>query len=222
MIASLVSLSYLVAAALFILGIKNLSKPRTAVRGNTMAATGMLIAIAVTLLDNSILSYEWIIGGILLGGAIGATMATRVQMTNMPQMVAVLNGSGGGASLFIALASYLELTGQSSFFGQVSQALNAGSSVDQVVNSVAITLATLIGGVTVSGSFVAWAKLEEKMNSILKGVPGNKVINGILLSGSLVAVVLLAIDPSQTNLYISTYCSCSFTWLIPCNANWWC
>ncbi len=202
MSSSIVSIAYMVSAALFILGIKNLSKPRTAVRGNTLAASGMLIAIAVTLLDKSILSYEWIIGGMLLGAAIGATMATRVLMTNMPQMVAVLNGSGGGASLFIAAASYLTLTGQTSLISGISSAFSNGPSADDVVNSLAITIATLIGAVTLSGSFVAWAKLQEVLDSVLKGVPGNKAINAILLLTALGCVVALAIDPGQTHLYL--------------------
>jgi len=200
--SSIVSILYLIAAALFILGIKNLGKPRTAVRGNQMSATGMLIAIVVTLLDQSILSYEWIIGGIVLGAALGATMATRVQMTNMPQMVAVLNGSGGGASLFIAAASYLELTGKTSFFSEAAKLLGSSQSSVDIVNSVAVTLTTLIGAVTLSGSFVAYAKLQEILEGILKGVPGNKFVNAILFLSSLGAIIALAIDPSQTHLFI--------------------
>jgi len=192
--SSLVSICYMIAAALFILGIKNLGKPRTAVKGNTLSAIGMLIAIVVTLLDKSVLSYQWVIAGMVLGGAIGATMATRVLMTNMPQMVAALNGSGGGASLFIAAASYLSLNGQST--------ISNATSANDVVNSLAITLATLIGAVTLSGSFVAWAKLQEVMDNLLKGVPGNKIINAVLAVISIICVLVLAIDSSYSSLYI--------------------
>lgn len=200
--SSIISICYLLAAALFILGIKNLSKPRTAVLGNQMAAIGMLIAIVATLATKG-LSFTWIAAGIVVGTVVGAIMATRVLMTNMPQMVAVLNGSGGGASLFIAAASYLELTGQTSFFAPVSQLFNKGMSVDDTVKSVAITLSTLIGAVTLSGSFVAWAKLQEVLGNVLKGVPGNKFVNATLALGSVAAVITLAIDPSHTYIYLA-------------------
>jgi NAD(P) transhydrogenase subunit beta len=201
--SSIISISYMVAAALFILGIKNLSKPRTAVRGNQMAATGMLIAVVVTLLDKGI-AYEWVAGGVIVGGIIGATMATRVLMTNMPQMVAALNGSGGGASLFVAAASYLELTGKTTFLSDAVKVFGGNAAnADDIVKSLAITFATLIGGVTLSGSFVAWAKLQEVLEGILKGVPGSKFINAFLLAGSLVIIAMLAMDPNQTHLYIA-------------------
>ena len=103
---SIVSFVYLFAGILFILGIKGLTKPKTAVRGNTLSALGMLIAVVVTLLDSSIVNFSFIIAGVLVGGIVGATMALRIQMTSMPQMVALLNGFGGGASLTIALAEY--------------------------------------------------------------------------------------------------------------------
>ena len=95
--ANLVNLVYLVAAILFILGIKGLTKPATAVRGNMLSALGMLLAVIVTLLDSSIVDFTFIIAGVVAGGLIGAVMALRIQMTAMPQMVALLNGFGGGA-----------------------------------------------------------------------------------------------------------------------------
>ena len=99
---ALVNLAYLVAAVCFILAFKGLAHPRTAVRGNLIGAIGMLLAIVVTLLDKHILSYTAIFAGMLVGGAIGALLATRVKMTSMPEMVALLNGFGGGASVLVA------------------------------------------------------------------------------------------------------------------------
>ncbi len=96
------NLAYLVSAVFFILGLKQLGSPRTARRGNLLAVIGMAIAILVTLLDQQIIDYTFIIVGIVVGSAIGAITARRVQMTSMPQMVAIFNGFGGGAS---ALAS---------------------------------------------------------------------------------------------------------------------
>ena len=133
-----VDLAYLLAAALFILGIKGLTRPRTAVRGNMLSASGMLIAIVVTLLDKNVLSYEWIIGGIALGGIIGAVIASRIQMTAIPQMVALLNGFGGGASLAVAVANYF----QGGF----------GDDITSTISLVAIGATTVIGAVTLTGS----------------------------------------------------------------------
>ena len=91
-----VNLAYVVAAALFVLGLKGLSHPRTAVRGNLMAATGMLIAVVVTLVDREIVGFEVIAAGVVVGSVIGAVLATRIAMTAMPQLVALFNGFGGG------------------------------------------------------------------------------------------------------------------------------
>ncbi|MBT4212710.1 MAG: NAD synthetase, partial [Porticoccaceae bacterium] len=108
---TVVSFIYLVAGILFILGIKGLTKPKTAVRGNKLSALGMLIAVVVTLLDGDVVNYNFIIAGVLVGSGIGAVMALKIQMTSMPQMVALLNGFGGGASLTIALAEYYSKLG---------------------------------------------------------------------------------------------------------------
>ncbi|GIU45631.1 NAD(P) transhydrogenase subunit beta [Shewanella sairae] len=176
-------LAYLVAASLFILGIKGLTKPRTAVRGNQLSALGMFIAVVVTLFDQNILSYEWIIAGVLLGGAIGAVMATKIQVTSMPQMVAMLNGFGGGASLFIALANFLD-----------------PSSATHTVALVSIAATVIIGAVTLSGSFVAFAKLQELISGNPIKVPGNKLLNAILLISAIGLGIAIVMDPSNTNL----------------------
>ena len=98
------TIAYIVAAVLFILGLKRLSSPATARSGNMMGAAGMLIAIVVTLVANDIAEWWWIAGGVAGGGAIGLVMAKMVQMTAMPQMVAIFNGFGGGASTVVASA----------------------------------------------------------------------------------------------------------------------
>ena len=187
-----VGIAYLVAASLFILGIKGLTKPRTAVRGNMLAAIGMLVAVLVTLLDQKILSYSAIIFGFLLGGGIGAVMAKRVQMTSMPQMVALLNGFGGGASLAVAAASYYE-------------ALGAGFGTDGAtqVASGAIALTTIIGAVTVTGSLVAFAKLQELISGGAIGFPGMKVVNGLLFACAIVCMVSLVGTPESSGIFIA-------------------
>ena len=100
----IVPLLYLLSAVLFILGLKGLTKVRSARRGNAIASLAMLIAVVATLLDLGLVDYRWILAGLVVGGAIGAIAAIKVEMTAMPEMVALFNGSGGGASMLVALA----------------------------------------------------------------------------------------------------------------------
>src|SRR3990170_3472579 len=106
---SLIELVYLLAAVLFIVGLKRLSHPATARRGNLMSAFGMLLAIVATLLDQQILSFRLILLGMVIGSALGLWIARAVKMTGMPQMVGILNGFGGGASLLVAAAEWHRL-----------------------------------------------------------------------------------------------------------------
>lgn len=176
---SLVNLFYLAPAVLFITGIKGLTRPRTAVRGNLLAAIGMMLAVVVTLLNQSILSYGWIIAGALLGAIAGILLATRIQMTAMPQMVALLNGFGGGASLAVAMASFLTSSGPIAASGSI--------------NLLAIGLTVLIGAVTLTGSAVAFSKLQELLPGKPMGFKGIKLFNAALLSVAVVIVANLAI-----------------------------
>jgi len=141
---TVITLAYLLASVLFILGIKGLTHPRTAVRGNLLGALGMLIAIVATLIHWSIIEYHWIILGLVVGAVIGAVLALKVKMTAMPQMVALLNGFGGGASVLVAGA---ELTRTPP--APYSDAL------------IATYASAVIGAVTFWGSLLAFAKLEE-------------------------------------------------------------
>ncbi|WP_108446995.1 NAD(P)(+) transhydrogenase (Re/Si-specific) subunit beta [Halomonas denitrificans] len=175
---SFVNLCYLLSAVLFIGGIKGLTRPRTAVRGNLMAAIGMLLAVVVTLLDQSILSYGWILTGAILGATIGVLLATRIQMTAMPQMVALLNGFGGGASLAVAVASFLSTNGPVAASG--------------IVGLTAIGLTVLIGAVTLTGSAVAFGKLQELLPGSPMGFKGITLFNGVLLVAALAIVASLA------------------------------
>lgn len=190
--SAIVNIIYLVAASLFIFGIKGLTKPRTAVRGNQLAASGMFLAVIVTLLDQQIVSYGWIIMGVLIGGGIGAVMATRVQMTSMPQMVAMLNGFGGAASLFVAAASFLDATGNPGIQAQAAELMGAEANSEAVINMIAIGLTVLIGSVTFTGSLVAFAKLQELIDGQPIAVPYNKQLTAALLVGSLLVIFILA------------------------------
>ncbi|MGQ0332826.1 NAD(P)(+) transhydrogenase (Re/Si-specific) subunit beta [Halomonas elongata] len=172
---SFVNLFYLTSAVLFITGIKGLTRPRTAVRGNLLAATGMLVAVVVTLLNQSILSYGWIIAGVILGAATGSLLATRIQMTAMPQMVALLNGFGGGASLAVAVASFLSMDGATG-----------------IISLLAIGLTVLIGAVTLTGSAVAFGKLQGLLSGHAMGFRGITLFNATLLALGAIIVATLA------------------------------
>lgn len=157
---ALINLVYLVAATLFIFGLKGMSHPRTAVRGNLMSAAGMLLAVLATLISQSILNYTWIMAGLVLGAGIGAAMATRVQMTAMPQMVALLNGFGGIASVLVAGAALSDaIYLLSAPFTVVDSILNSGTAM-VVQFGIATAASGLIGAVTFWGSLVAYGKLE--------------------------------------------------------------
>ena len=104
-------LTYLLAAVLFIVGLKMLGSPRTARRGNLIAASGMLIAIVITLIDQDIVNWGTVIAGLIVGALIGGLLAVRVQMTAMPQLVAAFNGFGGVASALVALAAVESASG---------------------------------------------------------------------------------------------------------------
>ncbi|MDF1780403.1 MAG: NAD(P)(+) transhydrogenase (Re/Si-specific) subunit beta [Alcanivoracaceae bacterium] len=177
-----IDIAYLLAASLFVLGIKGLTKPKTAVRGNQLAAIGMLIACVVTLLHKDVLSYEWIIGGLLVGGTIGAVLAIKVQMTSMPQMIALLNGFGGGASFAVASAEFFK-------------------GVNGPVEIISTGAAVLIGAVTLTGSLVAFAKLQELIDGKSIGFPGMKAVNALLFLGSISAIGMLVVEPGNSTIF---------------------
>ncbi|MGM0981934.1 MAG: NAD(P)(+) transhydrogenase (Re/Si-specific) subunit beta [Pseudomonadota bacterium] len=174
---SFVNLFYLASAVLFITGIKGLTRPRTAVRGNLLAAIGMLLAVVVTLLNQSILSFGWIIAGGLVGATVGILLAARIQMTAMPQMVALLNGFGGGASLAVAMASFLSVSGPVAATGAISL--------------LAIGLTVLVGAVTLTGSAVAFSKLQELLPGNPIGFKGITLFNAAMLALAVVIVATL-------------------------------
>ena len=168
-----IKLAYLVAATLFILGVRGLTHPRTAVRGNLLGAAGMLLAVVATLFDNQIVGY-WTIGfGLLAGTLVGVALAVRIQMTAMPQLVALFNGFGGIASVLVA--------GASMFFGaEEGDPTTAGVGV-------ATAASGLIGAVTFTGSMVAFAKLQE----LFSDIPIPAVLRHLATAGlGLVALLL--------------------------------
>jgi NAD(P) transhydrogenase subunit beta len=189
MTTTLIQFSYLVAAVLFILGLRNLSSPKTATRGNAMAAVGMLIAIVATLLYQEVVDYPLVLAGVVVGSVIGLVAARRVEMTEMPQMVALLNGFGGAASTLVAGAEVI---------GRIST-----SQPPTGIVPTAIVLSVLIGGVTLTGSLIAFAKLQELMTGSPIQYPGQQFINAAIALGTLVLCVWLAMNPLDVGLLVA-------------------
>lgn len=189
---ALIEIAYMVSAVTFIYGLKMLSKPTTAVRGNIVSALGMCLAIGVTLLNKDIQSYEYIIIGGAIGTAIGVYAALRVPMTSMPGFVAFFNGTGGLCSMLVGWSDYhIRITGQG--YGVLN--------LDEFVLLLATFLAMLIGGVTFSGSMIAYAKLEEKMNSKPILFKSQQIVNALVLGGLIAMGVAYVAFPNSAWIY---------------------
>ncbi len=178
---ALINFVYIIASILFIIGIKMLGKAETARKGNFISAIGMLIAVIITLFDKSILdctdpiSWALLVGGLVAGTLIGAIIAKTVKMTSMPEMVALLNGFGGLASLLVAFVEY--------HYDMVKNAMPDDFSKFAIISTI------LIGGVTFTGSVYAWGKLSGKISGKAKVYVGQKAVNAIVAALSVVASV---------------------------------
>ncbi len=179
-------LLYVFAAVLFILGLKRLSHPKTARSGNTIASTGMLIAIVVTLVSYEVLDYKLIVIGMIIGSIIGATFAIKVKMTGMPQMVAIFNGFGGGASALVASAE---------FFSRIS----TGDQTTFLLST--ISLSVLIGTLTFTGSFIAFGKLQGFISGQPIVFKGQKVLNALIALALVASAVGMVIVPGNMVFY---------------------
>jgi H+-translocating NAD(P) transhydrogenase subunit beta len=187
------NLAYLLAAILFILGIKGLTHPRTARRGNLVSATAMLLAVVATLLAQRY--NPWIVfSGLIVGAAVGTILAVRVKMTQMPEMVALLNGFGGAATVFVAwVAAVVQARAHRAAAADPGTLLTLAGSEQELI---AIAFSGLIGGVTFFGSIVAFGKLAELpiFKQDIK-LPMHHLINTALLLAAVIAGVLVATTP---------------------------
>ena len=179
---TLIDLGYIVASILFILGIKMLGRPERARRGNLVSALGMLIAIVAVLFE-CCLDFSWVIGGLVIGSAIGLIAARTVQMTSMPQMVALLNGFGGIASFLVGWENYHSQPDNTLFV------------------RVAVILAVLIGGVAFTGSLVAYGKLAGKISGRPILINGHRWLSIGILAAVLIFGALLIYFPPNPWLY---------------------
>jgi len=181
--STVLTLAYLLAAVLFILGLKQLSSPKTARNGNYTAAVGMVIALAATVPQLRFTSAGAIIVliGVVIGAAVGTIGARQVKMTAIPQMVALFNGAGGGAAALVAVAELLKFGTHPAF----SEALPSVFSI-------------VVGSVSFAGSLVAFAKLQELMTGTPITYPGQQLVNGLLAAaiiGFVIAVLAIASIP---------------------------
>jgi H+-translocating NAD(P) transhydrogenase subunit beta len=190
-----IEITYLVSSILFIFGIKFLGSPKTARKGNLYAAIGMFMAIAATLLDQEVLTYEWIIIGAIIGSAVGLVLAYKTPMTGMPQMVGMLNGFGGGASTLVALAEYFRLNPNY----PVDTGLPFNLPID---TGIAIVLSLLIGGVTFTGSMIAFGKLQGLVTGKVVKYPLQHPLNLILILVVLAGGVFILLDPTNIPLIL--------------------
>ncbi|GMV99836.1 MAG: NAD(P) transhydrogenase subunit beta [Candidatus Hydrogenedentota bacterium] len=194
--SSVITLSYIVSSVLFIYGLKYLSSAATARKGNLISGVGMLIAIVVTLLDQNIISYHWIIVGALIGTVIGAVSAYRVPMTSMPEFVALFNGFGGLASLLVACAEYMNnrshwMSGEL----MVLKSTLVSEPPAEWFTATSIYLAALIGAVTFTGSMIAYAKLAERISGKPFLFKGQQIVNGLLVLATVASGILFIMDP---------------------------
>ncbi|MDD5037744.1 MAG: NAD(P)(+) transhydrogenase (Re/Si-specific) subunit beta [Dehalococcoidales bacterium] len=181
-------LAYLVAAVLFIVGLMWMSSPKTSRKGNMLASIGMLIAVIVTLLLKEVVNYAMILAGIFVGGIIGVVLARMVKMTQMPQMVGMLNGFGGAASLLIAMGEFFRVTGHGLSF-----------TLD---NSISIVLTVWIGAITFAGSMVAFGKLQGLISGKPITFPMQNMWNGIIFLAILAMMVYLVVVPGNISILI--------------------
>ncbi len=179
---TLIQFAYVISAALFIFGLKQLGSPATARRGNMISSLGMFIAVVVALLDQGIVEYQWILIGVALGGVIGAAAARLVQMTAMPEMVALFNGFGGMASLLVGWA-----------------AISADASI---FTSITIVLSILIGGLTFTGSLIAYGKLSETIGSGALLFRGQQFVNSLIVLVILAAAVMFVQEPAADSQWL--------------------
>ena len=175
-------IAYIVSAILFILGLKRLGSPATARNGNRLSALAMLLAVLATVISNDIASWEWILVGVIIGSGIGAYSARKVQMTSMPQLVAIFNGLGGATSAVVAA-------------GELIRLIDLDELIPQDV-SVTIMASVIVGGATLTGSLIAYGKLQGVVPTRPLLLPIRNGINIFLLLSMIASAAWFVIDPS--------------------------
>ena len=179
------NLVYIVSACLFALGLKYLGSPVTARQGNILSASGMLLAVLATLVGSHIISLQWIILGVTIGATLGTLVAYRAAMTQMPEMIALLHGCGALASVFVDWSAY-HVHGS-----------------ENLTESISLYLSIVIGGLTFTGSAIAWGKLSEKLPGKAILFTGQRLVNLLIISGIVVLGILFVMDPTRYPLFLT-------------------
>ena len=192
---SIIMVSYMIACIFFIRGIKLLGKAETARKGNFMSAIGMLIATVTVMCEKDVLGswnndilkngYFYIVLAILVGGIIGAIWSKKVEMTGMPELVALFNGFGGLSSLLVAIAQYMSTDGAKT----------------DAFTDITLGLTIAIGAVAFTGSVVAWGKLSGKLFKKQVVIPAKNLLNGILVIAGVVGIIMYAFLDAQLGFY---------------------
>ena len=203
----LLTICYLIGSITFILGLKMLSNPASARKGNLVAAGGMTIAILGTIFlyqdietGSSLHNYSWIFGGLLIGAVIGTLAAKKVKMTAMPEMVSLFNGMGGACAALISIVEFNHL------YKELSINPNPLFLPHQQTKVLIIVIGLIIGSVSFAGSMIAWGKLNGKVKDM--SFKGQNVLNLIFLGSAIIAAYLLIANPLQHNLlYIILFLS---------------
>ncbi len=177
---------YLISASIFIIGLKKLSSPRTARSGNRLSALGMLIAIIATTLKYTDINIEWILVGLIVGATIGSVLARYVEMTAMPQLVALFNAFGGAASGLVAMYEVLYSADPSS----------------EIFTLAAVSFATIVGAVTLTGSFIAFGKLQGIVTTKPVLLPIRNIINSIIAIAMIVIAIMMCLTETDTSNYL--------------------
>jgi len=180
----IVNLVYIVSSCLFAFGLKFLGSPVTARKGNMLSALGMALAVAATLASGHIISFQWILIGIVIGAGLGAMVAFKAAMTQMPEMIALLHGCGALASVFVDWTAY-----------------HVHGATD-LTNAITLYLSIVIGGLTFTGSAIAWAKLSERMPGKPILFTGQRFLNIALISAILVLGAMFLINPARYDLFL--------------------
>ena len=181
----LANLVYIISSILFAFGLKFLGSPVTARKGNILSATGMFLAVLATLASGHIISLQWIIIGIIIGSVLGALVAYKAAMTQMPEMIALLHGCGALASVFVDWTSY--------------HVHGAGD----LTNSITLYLSIVIGGLTFTGSAIAWGKLSEKLPGKAILFTGQRLVNFAVIAAILVLGVMFIMNPARYDIFIA-------------------
>ncbi len=187
----LVQATYIVASVLFAFGLKFLASPVTARRGNQLSATGMFLAVIATLVGHHVIGFQWILLGLVIGSGLGAFVAYKAAMTQMPEMVALLHGCGALGSVFVDWVHYEKILHE-----LVPDRLVIGN-----VEAFALYISIVIGALTFTGSLIAWAKLSERMPGKAITFPGQKWVNLLIIGGILASGVMFLMNPARADLF---------------------